>query len=147
MLHITKQLRIAAVAGAILLTSSGAALAASPSNDTSGPVLAATSSPAPAPDCVAPCTKLLQPQQKVTVGPPYYAFHSASASATATGFGAQFAVRYSPDGYNYSTIYQTAPGTLAFHAVFNTAGYYRVVATNTATSLFTTSVSVNITVN
>lgn len=132
MFHITKRLRILTVTGAVLLTSSGAALAASP---------------APSPDCVAPCSKLLQPQQKVTVGAPYYAFHSANASATATAFGAQFAVRYSPDGYTYTTIYQTAPATTAFHAVFNTAGYYRVVATNTATALLTTTVSVNITVN
>ena len=104
--------------------------------------------PAPAPDCVAPCTKLLQPQQKVVVGAPYYAFHSVTASATATGFGAQFSVRYSPDGNNYTTVYQTPTATTnAFKAIFNMPGYYRVVAVNTALSLLTTSVSVNITVS
>jgi hypothetical protein len=97
---------------------------------------------------VAPCTKLLQPQQKVVVGAPYYAFHSATLSGTATAFGAQFSVRYSPDGFNYTTIYQTpTPKINAFKAVFNMPGYYRVAALNTATSLLTTTVSVNITVS
>jgi hypothetical protein len=82
------------------------------------------------------------------VGAPFYAFHSATLSGTATYFGAQFAVRYSPDGTSYTTIYQTpTPTTNAFKAVFNMPGYYRVVALNTATSLLTTTVSVDTTVS
>ncbi len=146
MLRIIKRLRVVALAGAVLLTSTGAALAASPSVHASNPA-AAVATPAP-PDCVAPCTKLLHPQQKVVVGAPYYAFHSAAVGGTATAFGAQFSVRYSPDGYSYTTIYQTPTTTTnAFGAVFNMPGYYRVVATNTALSLLTTTVSVNITVS
>ena len=104
MLQIIKRLRVVALTGAVLLTSTGVALAASPPLHASNPAAMTASTPAPAPDCVAPCTKLLQPQQKVVVGAPYYAFHSATASATATGFGAQFSVRYSPDGNNYTTV-------------------------------------------
>ena len=131
MLQIIKRLRVLALTGAVLLASTGAALAASPSLDASNPAAVAASTGAPAPDCVAPCTKLLQPQQKVVVGAPYYAFHSATASGTATGFGAQSSVRYSPDGTNYTTIYQTPTTTTnAFKAIFNMPGYYRVVAVN-----------------
>jgi len=148
MSHIIKHLRIVALTGTILLTSTGAALAASPSDDASGPAAVAASTVAPAPDCIAPCAKLLQPQQKVVVGAPYYAFHSANIGGTATGFGAQFSVRYSPNGYNYTTIYQTpTTTTTAFGANFSMPGYYRVVAVNTATWLLTTTVSVNITVS
>jgi hypothetical protein len=148
MLQIIKRLRVLALTGAVLLASTGAALAASPSLDASNPAAVAASTGAPAPDCVAPCTKLLQPQQKVVVGAPYYAFHSATARGTATGFGAQSSVRYSPDGTNYTTIYQTPTTTTnAFKAIFNMPGYYRVVAVNTALSLLTTNVSVNITVS
>jgi hypothetical protein len=147
MLHNIKRLRVLALTGAVLLTSTGAALASTPSVTAMHPAATAMSALAPAPDCVAPCTELLQPQQKVVVGAPYYAFHSATLSGNATGFGAQFSVRYSSDGFNYTTIYQTSPTTIAFKAVFNNPGYYRVVALNTATSLFTTTVSVNITVS
>jgi hypothetical protein len=92
----------------------------------------------------------LQPRiaTHLLVGAPYYAFHSAKVNGTATGFGAQFSVRYSPDGTTYTTIYQTPTTTTsAFAANFNMPGYYRVVAMNTATSLLTTTVSVNITVS
>jgi hypothetical protein len=148
MSHIIKRLRVVALTGAVLLTSTGAALAASPSGHASNRAVVTASASAPAPDCLAPCTKLLQPQQKVVVGAPYYAFHSANVGGTATGFGAQFSVRYSPDGTTYTTIYQTPTATTnAFGAIFNVPGYYRVVAVNTATSLLTTNVSVNITVS
>jgi hypothetical protein len=144
MLQIIKRLRLVALTAAVLLTSTGAALAASPSPSR---VDVAASASAPAPDCVAPCIRTLGPEQKVVVGAPYYAFHSATPSGTATYFGAQFSVRYSPDGNNYTTIYQTPPATNAFKAVFNMPGYYRVVALNTATSLLTTTASINITVS
>ncbi|MGA2928435.1 MAG: hypothetical protein ABSG43_21065 [Solirubrobacteraceae bacterium] len=148
MFHIIKRLRVVAVTGAVLLTSTGAALAASTAGHTSTSAAVSASTLPPAPDCVAPCTKRLQPQQKVVVGAPYYAFHSATVGGTATAFGAQFSVRYSPDGYNYTTIYQTpTAATNAFGATFNMPGYYRVVAVNTAYSLLTTTVSVNITVS
>jgi hypothetical protein len=145
MSHTIKRLRLLALTGATLFAAGGAALAVSPAALASTPAtLTASTLPAP-PDCVAPCTKLLQPQQKVVVGAPYYAFHSANVSTTATGFGAQFSVRYSPDGYNYTTIYQTSADTIGFGAVFNKPGYYRVIALNTATYyLITTTVSVNI---
>ena len=147
MLQITKRLRVLALTGAFLLSSTGVALAASPSSHASRPAAVATAS-ASAPNCVAPCTKTLGPQQQVVVGAPYYAFHSATLSGSATYFGAQFSVRYSADGTNFTTIYQTpTPTTNAFKAVFNMPGYYRVVALNTATSLLTTTVSVNITVS
>ena len=121
-------------------------VAASPLAKNGAAVTASAS--APAPNCVAPCTKTLGPQQQVVVGAPYYAFHSATLSGSATYFGAQFSVRYSADGTNFTTIYQTpTPTTNAFKAVFNMPGYYRVVALNTATSLLTTTVSVNITVS
>ncbi|MGA2012442.1 MAG: hypothetical protein ABSH51_18210 [Solirubrobacteraceae bacterium] len=148
MSNIIKHLRVVALTGAVLLTSTGAALAASPSDHASNLTVAAASASEPAPDCVAPCTKLLHPQQKVVVGAPYYAFHSATVGGTATAFGAQFSVRYSPTGINYTTIYQTPTvSTNAFGAIFNMPGYYRVVALNTATSLLTTTASVNITVS
>lgn len=148
MFQIIKRLRIVALTGAVLLTWTGAALAAQTAGQVATSAAVAPSTLAPAPDCVAPCTKLLQPQQKVVVGAPYYAFHSATASATATGFGAQFSVRYSPDGTNYTTIYLTPTVTTnAFKAIFNMPGYYRVVAVNTALSLLTTNVSVNMTVS
>lgn len=148
MVHIIKRLRVIALTGAVLLSSTGAALATSPSSPASTTATRATSMTAPAPDCVAPCTKFLQPQQKVVVGAPYYAFHSATVAGTATGFGAQFSVRYSPDGNTYTTIYQTPTATTnAVKAVFTTPGYYRVVAANTAHCLLTTTVSVNVTVS
>ena len=148
MLQIIKRLRVVALTGAVLLTSTGAALAAPAAGHASTSAAVAASALPSAPDCVAPCMRLLQPQQKVVVGAPYYAFRSATASATATGFGAQFSVRYSPDGTNYTTIYQTPTVTTnAFKAIFNMPGYYRVVAANTALSLLTTNVSVNITVS
>ena len=141
------RLRVVALTGAVLLTSASGALAASTSTHITKQATTAASTTAAAPDCVAPCTKLLQPQQKVVVGAPYYAFHSATLSGTATGFGAQFSVRYSPDGTNYTTIYQTTATSIAFKAIFSMPGYYRVVALNTATALLTTTVSVNITVS
>jgi hypothetical protein len=148
MSHIFKRLTVITVTGAALLSFTGAALAASPSGLSSNLAATAAATSAPAPDCVAPCAKLLQPQQKVVVGAPYYAFHSATVGGTATAFGAQFSVRYSPNGTDYTTIYQTPTVTTnAFGAIFNMPGYYRVVALNTATSLLTTTVSVNITVS
>ena len=144
-MHITRHLRIAALTGALLLTSTGAALAAAPPA-AGNPATVAASTPASAPDCLAPCTKLLQPQQKVVVGAARYAFHSVTVGGTGSGFGAQFSVRHSADGTNYTTIYQT-PGNLSvgFGAIFNMPGYYRVVALNPATAFLTTTVSVNIT--
>lgn len=148
MLKISTRLRAVALTGAVLLSAAGAALAGPASIAGLGTATAMASTLPPAPDCVAPCTKTLQPQQKVVVGAPYYAFHSATVGTTATGFGAQFSVRYSPDGFNYTTIYQTSAGTTGFGATFNMPGYYRVVALNTATYYWlTTTVSVNISVN
>jgi hypothetical protein len=84
-------------------------------------------------------------QQRVVVGATAYAFHSARLIGTATGFGAQFSVRFSQDGSNYTTLYEVAAGgsTTALDLTFHFPGYYRVVATNPAT-LFSTYVVVNI---
>ena len=147
MLHAIKRLRVVALTGAVLLVSTGAALAAGPSSHASTPAAVTAGAAASAPDCVAPCTKLLAPQQKVVVGASYYAFHSATVAGSATAFGAQFTVRYSSDGTNYTAIYQTAPATPGFRATFSMPGYYRVVALNTATALVSTTVSVNIAVS
>jgi hypothetical protein len=144
MFSVAKRVRVLALTGAVFLASASAALAV-PRADmaNSAPVSASTTVPPP-PDCISPCMRLLQPQQKVTVGAPRYAFHSASVNATADGFGADFAVRYSPDGYDFTKIYDSGPGTTTLGITFNMPGYYRVVASNPATAYFTTKVVVNI---
>jgi len=103
MLHAIKRLRVVALTGAVLLVSTGAALAAGPSSHASTPAAVTAGAAASAPDCVAPCTKLLAPQQKVVVGASYYAFHSATVAGSATAFGAQFTVRYSEPTTRRST--------------------------------------------
>jgi hypothetical protein len=145
MISVAKRLRVLALMSAVFLTSASAALAAVPGVDTSSSAPAPASSALPPPtDCISPCMRLLQPQQKVTVGAPRYAFASAAVNATADGFGADFAVRYSPNGYDFTKIYDSGPGTTTLGMTFNMPGYYRIVASNPATAYFTTKVAVNI---
>jgi hypothetical protein len=154
MLSAVKRLRVPLLTGALILGSAGSALAATswsaPAASPNGQSVAVVPAPTPdpsdlqAPDCLGSCSKLLQPGQRLVVAAPY-AFHSVTISAGATGFGAQFKVRWSPNGSSYSLLSGPASGTSFGPVTFTMPGYYRVVVTDPQAELsFSTLASASI---
>ena len=143
MLAVLKRLRGVLLTGTVLLAFAGPALAATSWSASTG------SPPDPtdlqAPDCLSSCSKLLQPGQRLVVAAPY-AFHSVTIRASATAFGAEFKVRYSPDGRN-DTLLLDAPGKTSLGPLtFTTPGYYRVIAIDPqAEFAFATTATISIT--
>jgi hypothetical protein len=130
------RLRVVLATGALVLSLGGTAFAATPA---SVPVTAGSPDPIDiqAPDCLSSCTKTLGPGQRLVVAA-RYAFSSATVSGTASGFGARFIVKRSPDGTSYTKLADT-PFTTSFGPVtFAMPGYYRAIATNDSTWLTTT---------
>jgi hypothetical protein len=155
MFSTVKRLRVPLLTGALILGSAGSALAATswsaPAASGSGQSVTVIPAPTPdpsdlqAPDCLGSCSKLLQPGQRLVVAAPY-AFHSVTISAGATGFGAQFKVRWSPNGSSYTLLSGPSYGTSFGPLTFNMPGYYRVVVTDPQAELsFTTLASASIT--
>src|SRR3954469_17451326 len=96
-----KPLRLLLATGASVLAFGGGTALAAPS-----PVGTPDPLDVQAPDCVTTCTKTLQPGQRLVVAG-RYAFQSATINGTASGFGARFAVKRSPDGTTYSKLYES----------------------------------------
>jgi len=154
MFFAVKRLRVPLITGALILGSGGSALAATswsaPAASPNAQSVAVVPAPTPdpsdlqAPDCLGACSKLLQPGQRLVVAAPY-AFHSVTINAGATGFGAQFKVRWSPDGSSYSLLSGPVSGTSFGPQTFALPGYYRVVVTDPQAELsFSTLASASI---
>jgi hypothetical protein len=127
------RLRLALATGALVLSLGGTALAATPVSAGSSDLIDLQ-----APDCLSSCTKTLSPGQRLVVAAPY-AFNSATVRGTATGFGAHFTVKRSPDGTTYTKIAEN-PFTTSFGPLsFALPGYYRAIAINDSTWLTTTA--------
>ena len=154
MFFAVKRLRVPLITGALILGSGGSALAATswsaPAASPNAQSVAVVPAPTPdpsdlqAPDCLGACSRLLQPGQRLVVAAPY-AFHSVTINAGATGFGAQFKVRWSPDGSSYSLLSGPVSGTSFGPQTFALPGYYRVVVTDPQAELsFSTLASASI---
>ena len=134
MFSIVKRFSAVAFTGAVLLTSGTAAMGLLPRSGQRAPRTRRRAPSRHRRTVMLPAEKLLQSGQEVVVGGPYFApiqghyDPTVNISANATKGGAQFDVRYSPDGGSFTRLLQSPVGINAFAATFNMPGFFRVVA-------------------